>query len=1541
MPEPLLSGLKARLARTFLNFLDEHGNYRSALEEAAARAAAAEANSLWARDRRGRNKKKKRKYGGKLNDGEMDDEDDDDDDLWEELELPPVASDANNNNMNKHPPLPDDPYEQIQFYFATFTQRTKLQLHQQLEYYQTQTQNWLHEELHHVHRVPLFSASMLLTSITLYTLRRRSKKLRHMIRVHSILGKKFTLKEYIHANIIRGYVFLEHSLDGSTLWKKLADKANKAEMAALASMTPHQRTKFERFVKLEYVGEQFLLICLLLGMMACGFTLMMSLTSLWKGGIGGDGDGDDALIGPIDSMEGIDGLMNTTTTTNMEEIMRELAEERYNACVTDAEFGGVEDPNDVCIMDTFLDLAMSELGLDAGETVTTTPVTIDDATTAPSSSVLSPLRSKINRILITKLGLPSSFANYLTSLRTQTIAYLTSFVTFLLFLLSHYLAHKLHTALMHNDPMKHFVLSSDATVKADGTVEAKRGETEAQRKRRERMMQAERLKAQMAQLAMEAKQAVEARRQRLEGDAAVEKEKEQEQKKQSEEQEEIVRMHSKQYMMIKAGVPEVAIMNTLLAEGIEEEDERKEIIDKLRTIKNIRAEEAQRAEEAEAKRLELEKKQEEEKEHIAQERLRLAKAQKGTVKRSFSSNGTTSATTPKNDGGDELKKRLYERKISASSIVSAPPIGEGSSNSNLSTAVSAKSNITSSFAAPSPAAAAIAGALERKGSSSLKGIPPKTPTPPSSRRDSLEATGSGSTAKSLADTTPKKSNIILSPTSETNAAPNVANSLSVKSNQAEKSGEASVSEKFLPPPMPSIIPIANAKSTDGGSSDSRSSSPPPVLVRISSSPDGDELQAGGMLTSWSERPSARDILATITAVENAPDEEEVNVVVEGSTKTIDLSPSWLHTPAFERAVRNSNASWDRRPSSRDVMAKIRAVELLEAKQAEKSTKQSSGTSANDRPTPRRGGARTSSMVEESLGIINEGNTTSILSPTSFDVKQKVSKSGSAEDDEISELSEPTYQSLEQRAFKGRSIPQSLYVPQSSDAMTISPMVSSTSFGLSPYESRKPILSKDKLDKMAQMAEEGTLDLPAMPDVTIASTADEIKEEDASTVVEDTANKTDSDNVIVVPVAAVVKETEEQKQRRLKAVARAKKIEAIAARRNAGEDDDESAVSGLSKRLRTRRKKKVQLASISQEDCSVKTEESQKSDEKLVASVKVESEEEKQRKMRAEARAKKLEAIAASRNTGVDVDDDTAVSGISKRHRIRRKKSALAAITPEERERNEWKKSVYGFVMNAEQVQWRNSIYSHILNAETTRAKNMDAKRELDEQNSAAQRRRENKERLEQKAKKFAARAERFHKSRLEGGADDDGGSVISSASMSIRRRNHRKSSARQSLAAAPPPLVEEPAVATTESLSVYEASPAVLTEVEKENLERNQWCSEVYATALNADQNLWKKDVFNHVLNAEEERIKRMEVEAKIEEDRAIALALKENERKNELRSKKMEQLKLHRDADTFGEGDSSIAASEEDQGRSVAAATTISAKPKWKNRRKKAANKK
>jgi hypothetical protein len=250
--------------------------------------------------------------------------------------------------------------------------------------------------------------------------------------------------------------------------------------------------------------------------------------------------------------------------------------------------------------------------------------------------------------------------------------------------------------------------------------------------------------------------------------------------------------------------------------------------------------------------------------------------------------------------------------------------------------------------------------------------------------------------------------------------------------------------------------------------------------------------------------------------------------------------------------------------------------------------------------------------------------------------------------------------------------------------------------------------------------------------------------------------------------------------------------------------------------------------------------SQKSDEKSNA-VKVETEEDKQRKKRAEARAKKLEAMSSLRNSGF-VDDDTAVSGISRRHRIRRKKSALAAIIPEDRERNDWKKSVYSSVLNAERVKWQTSVYTHVINAEATRAKNVEAKRELDEQNLASQRRLENKKRLDMMARKFAACAEQFHKIRREGGADDDS-SVVSGASK-IKRRRGRKSTMRQSLVA---PLEEESA-GDAEPITDAPTEPAVLTQEEMEKLERKQWCELVYVTALQAEQTQRKTSVYPHII---------------------------------------------------------------------------------------------
>eukprot|EP01083_Nonionella_stella_P125993 381153_1 len=145
---------------------------------------------------------------------------------------------------------------------------------------------------------------------------------------------------------------------------------------------------------------------------------------------------------------------------------------------------------------------------------------------------------------------------------------------------------------------------------------------------------------------------------------------------------------------------------------------------------------------------------------------------------------------------------------------------------------------------------------------------------------------------------------------------------------------------------------------------------------------------------------------------------------------------------------------------------------------------------------------------------------------------------------------------------------------------------------------------------------------------------------------------------------------------------------MAARREAGlrdDDDDQSAVSGINKRrnrLRLKKKKEAEkLAQLEEHDVDAKSQKSE-----ITPVPKVETEEEKKRRVRAEKRAKKLEAMAERRNAGLrelgDNDDGTMVTGITKRHRIRRKKALIAAITPDEKLRADYKLSVYASIMNA-------------------------------------------------------------------------------------------------------------------------------------------------------------------------------------------------------------------------------------------------------------------
>ncbi|KAL3797618.1 hypothetical protein ACHAW5_008484 [Stephanodiscus triporus] len=1608
------TGLKARMARAFLNFLDEHGDYRSGLEEAAARAAAAEANSLWAKDRlkkrRLMSNSRRRRGGGRRrvdNNANGEDGGGEEGDEWYEYDddeyddapygevgvggpppllLPPSTYDDGYDVPRRPPPPPppEDPYEQMQYYLRALRARASSDARARLVDLADGARLFVHDELHHPRRVPLASGTMLAVVIAMHLTRVRTRRMRHDVRSHSVLGRKFDpfevrtrrMRRDVRSHSVLGRKFdpleyvereegttsssssssssssdvvgvgvgglrvrldiyrarirrrldgwmLRYSDEGRTTLKKMRDKASKAESAALAAMRPCQRRRYERLVGIEGMWDGLVTACLVVAMIVSGIALILSLHSLLRGGEEGYGNDDRVddvgnATRPLDDghIYSLDGPVDLDGYPLLGGGGSSSAEEDYAACLADAEatLGVDGDPTTVCDLRAFFFDETTGSDVGGGDD--------DDDDDDDDVVVTSPLRSRIRDVLTTRLGFPPSLSTYLAALRATTISYLASMFVFLLLLASHYVAHCIGMATMRNDPMRHFVLGAvDGSVKADGTVEAKRGETEAQRMRRERMLQSERLKAQMAQLAMEAKMRVEERRLRLEGAAAVEREKEEEgrraeeeSRRVEEESEEIVKTHQRQFMMIKAGVPDGAVESSLVAEGFDDDAERKEIVSKLRAIKVARAETARVAEEARAKktvedgRRELEK--EEEKERIARERLRVMKSQRSTgsnppvgggVKTERMGSLARSLSLPvSSDGGAELRKTMAGRRAHASSTSalfsassSVASISEGGSvvtSSSKSTTV-APSTATD----PSLAGANASGRIVRAGAK-------KAPT-------DTRAIGLRNRISPTNDGTPRKSNTSDGPyvRDEDDAAPipereNTLPPLISSTNRAKYPPASLVEDTSKP--------VTEVKLSSESKDDSSEDSPPPILMRVSSSPDCDTLPQMNPCfdfmspSMWSQRPCANDIQAAIIAVENAPDE----VDREGGRKAVDLSPGWLHSPAFEMALRNSNASWDRRPTSRDVMAKIRAVERMEAKQEEE---RSSGAAARQGP--------------RAFGLRQQQQT----------------------DDEISELSEPTCPSLDQNALKGRTIPQALFVPQSNsnDFAAMSPMVSSVVLSPPNANNRKELLMR--------MSERGELLLPSTSNDSYGAKQEEavsikVGEEIAEdALVEETEEqnqrpeKLEAGSINVgeeTAKVAVAEETEEQKQRREKAEARVKKMEAIAARRNAGIDEDESSISGISKLHRMRRKKKIPLPSISQEEGSVKSDapSSQKSDDNSnVTSIKVETEEEKQRKKRAEARAKKLEAMSSMRNSG-HMDDDTAVSGISRRHRIRRKKSALAAITPEERERNDWKKSVYASVMNAERLKWQTSIYTHVINAETTRAKNVEAKRELDKQILASHRILENKKRLDKMAKKFAARAEQFHKIRREGGVDDDG-SVVSAASR-VKRRRNRKSTMRQSLVA---PLEES----ACDEVSIANPSlePAILTEEEKEECDRKHWCTQVYLTALHADQMQWKKSIYHHVLQAEGERVKRMELQALIDRQRVAAEACKEKARQVELRARKMERIaKLRQEAEGPGGGVENIAPADGEDG-SVGFLATMeggSAMKKMRDRRKKAAMK-
>lgn len=465
-------GLKGRLARMFLNFLDEHGDYRTQLEEAAARAAAASASSLLAKDREGRKKKRRR---GRFGLGSEEEELEEDEE-YEEIEQQPKQT------QNQ---LPEDPYDQVQFYIRTFRQRTYEQFTDQVHQTKLQVQNWMHDELHHPMHVPALSLSLFVLCGAMLGWRRRRSKSQSLARIHGIMGKKYIPANYRHGNFLRGRIMGEYSESGLAEIDKLKAKAVKAEEAALASMRPYQRKKYERLQKMERIGEQIVTVWLVVGMAASLCCAIISVGRLYGYFME---YGDDILNSNQDLDGYIYSIDGPTDNDGYPLSVKNVAEENYAECLAEAEGRGVEDPTTVCDVHAFFEAAAAAEA-EQEEVVT-----------------LSPLREKIFNLL-TNTSLPPTLSKYIATLPTQTVAYLSSLFSFTLFLLSHYISHKIHMAALSNDPMKHFVATAnDDTIKADGTVVAKKGETEAQRKRRERMLQQEKMKAQMAQLAMEAKQ---------------------------------------------------------------------------------------------------------------------------------------------------------------------------------------------------------------------------------------------------------------------------------------------------------------------------------------------------------------------------------------------------------------------------------------------------------------------------------------------------------------------------------------------------------------------------------------------------------------------------------------------------------------------------------------------------------------------------------------------------------------------------------------------------------------------------------------------------------------------------------------------------------------------------------------------------------------------------------------------------------------------------------------------------------------------------
>lgn len=506
-----------------------------------------------------------------------------------------------------------------------------------------------------------------------------------------------------------------------------------------------------------------------------------------------------------------------------------------------------------------------------------------------------------------------------------------------------------------------------------------------------------------------------------------------------------------------------------------------------------RAEEARKEEEAEEGKRQKEVEAEKEKERVAAERLKSMK--QGNFGGNSSVPKPPQSKTPfvrKNTIGSamsstvsSLPKSLPE-KTENTLLLKSNDGASSATTSSIATASTSRTTSSSRKEDPAIAKSKMLGDIGKIGLGSLRKSKTDTTNKATTENSKIaESSPSGTkrilekSHKSWGSKTPLKSNI--TPGAKTDFI-KLIDEEKKEDNESSPPMLLNQGSELTESPTPPLLTSVSSPSND--------------FVSIDSTNHTDSFETP---SGWGKRLSAADIKAQIEAVaaEDEGDDEEESI--EHEAQDLNLGPNAFYSPGFDQAIRNSNASWDRRPSSRDIMARIKEAEELEAKHS---------TLESDRKRAdliRSGNCKKTGT--DGLTMIDEDQTTKTV-----EVRRKA-KPGD-DDSVVSELSMTTY---EDNPLDGRSIPQSLFLRQDSANANVpfSPaLTSSPSLGFLGSKGSY----NEKAQEAIRMVKTGDISLPPLP---------VIPDESSSTV------KSDS-NSIPNPKVECKEETEEEKVRRERA-----------------------------------------------------------------------------------------------------------------------------------------------------------------------------------------------------------------------------------------------------------------------------------------------------------------------------------------------------------------------------------------------------------------------